>query len=74
MVFLQDTKNPNGSMRKHQINLWRCQSSKNKKIFFNGKLLQIKGYKMTWELNATDDSGLLPEQKRILLGQLVNLE
>lgn len=29
---------------------------------------------MTWELNATDDSGLLPEQKRILLGQLVNLE
>lgn len=29
---------------------------------------------MTWELNAMDDSGLLPEQKRTLLGQLVNLE
>lgn len=53
----------------------RGQSSgKKKKFFFNGKLFQVKGYKMTWELNAMDDSGLFPEQKRTLLGQLVNLE
>ena len=87
MVFLPDMQNPNGSMRKHQIKikniLWNNWpvlfedvrvAEKKKVFFFNGKLFQIKGYKMTWELNAMDDSGLLPEQKRTLLGQLVNLE